>query len=248
MSLVILLVFFGVALLGVPLAFSLGLSAIAGLLVSDVDLNLLPSRMMSAVNAFPLMSIPFFILEFRRSRRRDAFLRSLPDNLQLMAGSLRAGYGVLQAIDTVAHEAGPPTAEEFQRVLTEARLGMPVEEALEAMAERIDNADFRWVVLAINIQREVGGNLAEVLTTVGETMRARNRLKGEIRALTAEGRISAIVLASLPFAMALFLWTTNPGYLTPLIEETFGLIAIGVGVLLMAAGAFWLKKIVDIEI
>jgi tight adherence protein B len=102
--------------------------------------------------------------------------------------------------------------------------------------------------MAIEIQREVGGNLAEVLQTVGDTMRARNRLKGEIKALTAEGRISAFVLGSLPFAMALFLWTTNPGYLEPLLTETFGLIAIGVGVLLMAGGVFWLKKIVDIEI
>ena len=100
----------------------------------------------------------------------------------------------------------------------------------------------------MTIQREVGGNLSEVLQTVADTMRARNRLKGEIRALTAEGRISAVVLGILPFAVAGFLAVNNPDYLAPLIESTFGQIAIGVGVLLMAAGIWWLRKIVDIEV
>lgn len=102
--------------------------------------------------------------------------------------------------------------------------------------------------MAIEIQREVGGNLAEVLQTVGDTMRARNRLKGEIDALTAEGRISAFVLGSLPFFMAGFLWATNREYLEPLLTETFGQIMIGVGVILMIAGIIWLRKVVDIEI
>lgn len=102
--------------------------------------------------------------------------------------------------------------------------------------------------MAIEIQREVGGNLAEVLTTVAETMRQRNRLHGEIRALTAEGRISAIVVGCLPFALAGFLYLTNPTYLQPLFTETFGRIAIGVGLLLMTAGIVWLRKIVNIEV
>jgi tight adherence protein B len=119
---------------------------------------------------------------------------------------------------------------------------------LNGIVNRTQSEDFEWAVMAIDIQREVGGNLAEVLQTVADTMRARNRLKGEIKALTAEGRISAFVLGALPFAMALFLWTTNRDYLEPLIQETFGRIAIGAGLLLMAGGIFWLKKIVDIEI
>jgi tight adherence protein B len=123
-----------------------------------------------------------------------------------------------------------------------------VADALEGIVERTQSDDFEWAVMAIEIQREVGGNLAEVLTTVADTMRARNRLKGEIKALTAEGRISAFVLGALPFAMALFLWTTNRSYLQPLLDSTFGRIAIAVGVLLMAGGVFWLKKIVDIKI
>ena len=104
------------------------------------------------------------------------------------------------------------------------------------------------MVMAIEIQREVGGNLSEVLQTVANTMLSRNRLKGEIQALTAEGRISAIVLGSLPFALAAFLWFSNRDYLQPLLDETVGRIAILVGVMLMGAGIFWLRKIVDIEI
>ena len=102
--------------------------------------------------------------------------------------------------------------------------------------------------MAIDIQREVGGNLAEVLQTVADTMRARNRIKGEIRAMTAEGRISAIVLGSLPFFLFAFLWFSNQSYLLPLLESNFGRIAIAVGLLLMGAGIFWLRKIVDIEV
>jgi tight adherence protein B len=116
------------------------------------------------------------------------------------------------------------------------------------VVDRTQSNDFEWAVMAIEIQREVGGNLAEVLQTVADTMRARNRLKGEIRALTAEGRISALVLGALPFVLFGFLWATNREYLQPLLDSVFGQIAIGVGILLMAGGLFWLKKIVDIEI
>jgi tight adherence protein B len=165
-----------------------------------------------------------------------------------MSTSLRAGYSLLQATEAVSSEAQNPTAREFGRAISEARLGITVTDSLNGIVERTQSQDFEWAVMAIEIQREVGGNLAEVLQTVADTMRARNRLKGEIRALTAEGRISAFVLGSLPFLMALFIWTTNRDYLQPLFDEPFGRIAIGVGLLLMAGGVFWLKKIVDIEI
>jgi tight adherence protein B len=155
---------------------------------------------------------------------------------------------LLQSTEAVASEAPNPTAREFGRAIAEARLGRTVGDSLRGIVDRTQSKDFEWAVMAIEIQREVGGNLAEVLQTVGDTMRARNRLKGEIKALTAEGRISAFVLGILPFAMALFLWTTNPEYLQPLFDTTFGRISIGVGVLMMGAGIFWLKKIVDIEI
>jgi tight adherence protein B len=168
--------------------------------------------------------------------------------LTLISTSLRAGYSLLQATEAVATEAPNPTAREFGRAIAEARLGRPVVQALQGITTRTQSQDFEWAVMAVEIQREVGGNLAEVLQTVSETMRQRNRLKGEIRALTAEGRISAIVLGLLPFAMAGFLFTTNPEYIGTLFESTFGIVAMIAGGLLMLAGIIWLRKIVNIEV
>jgi tight adherence protein B len=166
----------------------------------------------------------------------------------LISTSLRAGYSLLQAVEAVATEAPNPTAREFGRAIAEARLGRPVVQALQGISTRTQSQDFEWAVMAIEIQREVGGNLAEVLQTVAETMRQRNRLKGEIRALTAEGRISAIVLASLPFVMAFFLYTSNKPYIMLLFTNTFGIIAAIVGLVLMIAGIIWLRRIVNIEV
>ena len=192
--------------------------------------------------------IAVYLIKWTGAREKKKFENQLPDTLTLMSTSLRAGYSLLQATEAVSSEAPDPTAREFGRAIAEARLGRTVTQALEGVVERTQSSDFEWAVMAIEIQREVGGNLAEVLQTVADTMRARNRLKGEIRALTAEGRISAFVLGALPFLMFLFLWTTNRTYLEPLLQSTFGLIALGVGLLLIAGGIFWLKKIVDIEI
>ncbi|MGA7270081.1 MAG: type II secretion system F family protein [Acidimicrobiia bacterium] len=182
----------------------------------------------------------------RREKRR--FENQLPDTLTLLSTSLRAGYSLLQAVEAVAAEAPDPTAREFGRAIAEARLGRSVTDALNGISERTQSEDFEWAVMAIEIQREVGGNLAEVLGTVADTMLQRNRLRGEIRALTAEGRISAYVLGGLPFALGGFIYATNPEYIQPLFENTFGLVAIGVGLVLMAAGILWLRKIININV
>ena len=195
-----------------------------------------------------LLILMVLVINFTGRRERKNFEKQLPDTLTLMSTSLRAGYSLLQAIEAVSAEAPNPTAREFSRAIVEARLGRSVSDSLNGIVERTNSADFDWAVMAIDIQREVGGNLSEVLETVADTMRARNRLKGEIMALTAEGRISAIVLGSLPFGLFAFLWFSNREYLLLLIESEFGLMAIGVGVLLMTAGTLWLKKIVNIEI
>ncbi len=188
------------------------------------------------------------LLNFLGGREKRRFENQLPDTLTLISTSLRAGYSLLQAVEAVAAEAPNPTAREFSRAIVEARLGRQVVAALQGITTRTQSQDFEWAVMAIEIQREVGGNLAEVLQTVSETMRQRNRLKGEIRALTAEGRISAIVLGILPFAMGGFLYASNPDYIKTLFETTFGIVALIAGGLLMIAGGIWLKKIVDIEV
>ena len=187
-------------------------------------------------------------VNFIGGREKHRFEDQLPDTLTLLSTSLRAGYSLLQAVEAVAAEAPQPTSREFGRSIAESRLGRPVVAALQGITERMQSEDFAWAVMAIEIQREVGGNLAEVLQTVADTMLQRNRLRREIKALTAEGRISAVVLGLLPFAMALFLVVSNPDYLEPLITTTGGIIAIVVGGLLMIAGGFWLRKIVNIEV
>jgi tight adherence protein B len=220
-----------------------GLAAVGG-----VFLAIFNSALFGLI-AFGVLLILFvFLINYAGNRERKRFEKQLPDTLTLLSTSLRAGYSLLQAIEAVAQEAPDPTAREFSRAVAETRLGRSVPDALNGIVSRTQSKDFEWATMAIEIQREVGGNLAEVLQTVGDTMRARNRLKGEIRALTAEGRISAFVLGSLPFAMASFLWFSNRDYLQPLLDETFGRIAIAAGLLLMGAGIWWLKKIVDIEI
>ncbi len=226
----------------------IALVVISGLFVgilTAIVVNLLGGILLGLIAAF----VPFAILEIRRSRRRDAFLRQLPDTLQLMAGSLRAGHGVLQAIDSVSKEAGPPAAEEFGRVITEARLGMPIEDSLSEMAERIDNPDFRWVVLAINIQREVGGNLAELLDTVAEVLREREMLRRQISVLSAEGRLSAYVLIGLPIVLAIYLILVRPEYISTLVTSgLIGYTLVGGAVFLMLVGVIWIRKLIKIEV
>lgn len=229
---------------GEAIAAGLGIALILGVLTALFTFKLVNGAIVAAV----AMLFVFAAINFVGKREKKKFEKQLPDTLTLLSTSLRAGYSLLQAVEAVASEAPNPTAREFSRAITEARLGIPVTDALDAITERTQSEDWRWAAMAIEIQREVGGNLAEVLQTVADTMLARNRIKGEISALTAEGKISAYVLGSLPFAMGLFLWTTNREYLQPLLDETMGQLAIGAGLLLIAAGIFWLKKIITIEV
>jgi len=229
---------------GEAIAAAIGLALVLGLVSAVVTFSVV----IGVVVLVGTLVLAYGVVNFIGNREKRKFENQLPDTLVLLATSMRAGYSLLQAVEAVAQEAPNPTAREFQRSIAEARLGVPVVDALRGITRRTQSADFEWAVMAIEIQREVGGNLSEVLQTVADTMHARNRLKGEIRAMTAEGRISAIVLGLLPVALGLFLWTTNPGYLAPLFENTLGLVAVGVGVLLMGAGFLWLRKIIDIEV
>ncbi len=186
-------------------------------------------------------------LRFKASRRNSAFAEQLGDALMIMAGALRSGFGVGQAIDTVAEEMDDPIGTEFRRAILETRLGRDMEDALDGIARRVQNEDFEWVVDAMRINRQVGGDLAQILDQVAETIRARNRLKRQVAALTAEGRISALVLGVLPIGMGLILYTSNPDYMDPLFSRTIGWVMLGVAVGLLVTGALWLKKLIDIE-
>lgn len=192
--------------------------------------------------------LPIIFLDVAVERRKRAFEDQLPDILSLVAGSLRAGWGLLQAIEMVVREMGPPASEELKRVETEARLGLPVEEALWKMAERLNSNDFRWAVSAINIQRDVGGNLAEVLDIVAATMRDRAALRRHIRALTAEGRLSAVVLVALPFVELFLLLMINPEYMAPVFSSLFGVVLFTVGTILLLIGIVWLQRVIRVEV
>ncbi len=194
------------------------------------------------------LGLPYAYLAVKESRRTSAFLAQLPDTLQLVAGSLSAGYSMPQAMDTVVREGSQPVTGEFNRALIEARLGVPMEDAMEGIAERMKSKDFAWVVMAIRIQREVGGNLAELLTTVSDTLRDRETLRRQVKVLSAEGRLSAWILGLLPIVFALYLVLAQPSYLRPLVSELLGWLLLGVGVVLLLIGALWMRKAVKVEV
>jgi tight adherence protein B len=216
----------------------------------------LPLLTLAATRSLPLtlatvplgVAVPLLFLSLRAGRRQARFEEQLPGTLHLLAGALQAGHSLQQAVVTAAQEAGDPIAGELQRVLTEARLGRPLEEAFDAMAERMGSLDFKWTVMAINLQRQVGGNLAEVLTTVGQTIRERSALKRQVRALSAEGRLSCAVLTVLPVLMFGALLVFNPVFLSPLYTTRTGLLMLAAAGVLMAGGVAWMKKLTEIEV
>lgn len=192
--------------------------------------------------------VPWLFLSVRQSRRESAFLAQLPDTLQLLAGSLQAGYSLPQAMESVARESKPPISVEFNRAMIEARLGLPPEEALDGIAARTHSRDFSWIVMAIRIQREVGGNLAELLSTVAETLRERERLHRQIRTLSAEGRLSAVILAALPFVFVGYLLLNQPFYLAPLYATPAGRLLSLIGLVLLLTGLEWMRRAIKVEV
>lgn len=185
------------------------------------------------------------VLGFLAGRRRAAFADQLDDSLQLLAGSLRAGHSLLRAVDAVSREAEDPTSVEFSRILNETRVGRELVDSLEDTARRMGSDDFSWVAQAIAIHREVGGDLAEVLDTVGQTIRERNQIRRQVKALSAEGRLSGLVLILLPVGVSGFLMLTNPSYLQKLTSSVLGWGMITAAVILIVVGALWLRKVVS---
>jgi tight adherence protein B len=204
----------------------------------------------SVLGLLLLVAVPFgarLLLKFRAARRQAAFADQLDDSLQLMAGSLRAGHSLLRAVDSVSQEADAPTSEEFSRIVNETRVGRDLNDALDEVAQRMGSDDFIWVAQAIAIHREVGGNLAEVLDAVGHTIRERNAIRRQVKALSAEGKLSAIVLMALPFGVTGFISITNPSYLAKFTQSFTGYAMLGVAGVMLLVGAFWLKKTVAIK-
>ena len=186
-------------------------------------------------------------LGHRTRKRQEAFADQLIDVLQLLSGSIRSGFGLMQAMDTVAQEIPDPAGEEFQRVKVEIQLGRDVNEALLAMAARVGSEDFKWVVDAINIHREVGGDLANILDSVMDTVRDRIAVRRRIRTLSAEGRISGLVLTLLPVILALVMFILNPDYISSLFTTEVGRILVVIGIGLMLIGGLWMRHLTSLK-
>jgi tight adherence protein B len=185
----------------------------------------------------------WFRLAHLEGKRQKTFSDDLPETLQLLAGSLRGGQSMLQAIQTVADEADEPTASEFQRLITEARLGRDLSVSFRDLSRRMDSKDFDWVVTAIEIHREVGGDLSSILDRVGNTIRARNRVLGQVKALSAEGRMSGLLLFMLPPGMLAAISMLNPEYLKEMTGEAAGQMMLAAAAVLLGIGGLWLKKL-----
>ncbi|NYE38910.1 tight adherence protein B [Nocardioides cavernae] len=192
--------------------------------------------------------VPWWWLKRKHSKRLAAFNAQLAETLTLMAGGLSAGLSLPQAVDTVVREGHQPMAGELGRALVEQRLGIPIEETLENVAERMESEDFSWVVMAIRIQREVGGNLAELLNTVSETLRDREYLRRQVRVLSAEGRFSGYVLTGLPIALFCYMLVFKGDFVKPLYTTGTGYVMCAVAIGMLAAGSFVMSRLTKIKV
>jgi tight adherence protein B len=227
----------------VLLQIGLGLGAgLAGYLVTSGNL------MITVLLLLVAGVLPWLYLGMKASKRIRAFQGQLADALQLLAGGLKAGLSFAQSLDTIVREGVEPMAGEFRRALVQARLGMGVEDALDTVADRMESDDLRWVVMAVRIQREVGGNLAELLLTVATTLRERDYLRRQVRSLSAEGRLSAYVLCAMPFVFLAYMTAVNPSQLSDMFHTAIGIALCVIGLLLMAVGVFWMSRVVKVEI
>lgn len=206
----------------------------------------------STSNAITVLALLLFgpplVLRFLVSRRRKQFADQLPDALITLAGSLRAGRSLGQAMEALSREVADPMGRELRKVVAEVRLGRTLQEALGDAAARIASDDFRWAVLAMQIQAEVGGNLAELLDQVAQTMRERSRMRGEVKALTAEGRASALMLVIMVPGLGLAMWALNPSYMEPLFSTSTGHIMLGISAVMIGGGYAWMNSMVKIDV
>ncbi|MDQ2758033.1 MAG: type II secretion system F family protein [Actinomycetota bacterium] len=194
------------------------------------------------------LSLPPLALTFLVRRRSRRFERQLPEVLTLIASSLATGFSLLQSLDAVARDAGEPAAKEFGRAIAECRIGTDVEESLGRMARRMDSRSMEWTAMAIQIQRQVGGNLAETLRTTAATLREREMLRRHVAGLSAEGKLSAYILVGLPVGLFLFFLRTNYDYISLLWTTPVGWGMSGAGLVSLTIGVFWMSKVVVVEV
>ena len=222
---------------------SLGLAAVgAGLSVWAVNLYVAP------VGAVAFFVLPWLWLYMKRATRLKRFAGQLPDAMELVARALRAGHSLAAGMHVVAEEMPAPICKEFSRVYEEQNLGISLEDALNGMCDRVPNLDLRFFVTSVAIQRQTGGDLAEILDRIGHVIRERFKILGQVKALTAEGRLSGVVLIALPIGLFLMMMYMKPDYIELLWKDPLGVKMSIAAVVLMIVGSIAIKKIVDIKV
>jgi tight adherence protein B len=205
----------------------------------------------SVLLALAALAIPFGVRIFIRRRVdqvRNQFAEQLPDNLQVLASALRAGHSLVGALSVVVDDAPEPSRSEFRRVVADEQLGVPLDHSLEVVARRMDNRDLDQVALVATLQRDTGGNTAEVLDRVTDTVRARFELRRLVKTLTAQGRMSRWVVSLLPLGLFTVITLMNPGYLRPLYTHTSGRILLVISVIMIVSGSLVIRRIVNFKV
>ena len=218
-------------------------------IIAFVFAGLLTMQLPVAILAFLFMPlVGWMLIQMKIRKRRKDFVNQLGDMLSMVASALRAGFSFVQAVEIVSKEMAAPMSVEVSKLIREINVGVPMETALEDINRRVECPEFELITTAVLIQRQVGGNLAQILDNISDTINERIRMKREVLALTAQGRMSAVVLALLPIALAAFLFSVHHDYFDPLLESPMGKVAIGIALLMELLGYLVIKRIVDIDV
>jgi tight adherence protein B len=222
--------------------------ALAGFVVAMLIGLLIRGALGLFVLGVAALIAPWFYLNHRAKRRRKQFMEQLADMAQMMGNSMRAGFSIIQSMELVGNEGPSPAKEEFERVVTEVKLGLPLDTALEHLYKRQPSEDLELMIVAVNVQRQIGGNLSEILAVISQTIRERVRFQRDLKALTAQARYSSYIITALPVCVALIInWMDEP-YESFLYTTTLGYIMLGVALCMLGLGFFFLNKIANIEV
>jgi tight adherence protein B len=222
-----------------------GILALAGYLVSFIITG---KSVTSAIIAAALIAAPFFYLHLKKRKRMEKFERQLPEGLELISRALRAGHALTGGIRLAADEFDDPLGPEFEKTLDEINFGISVTDALKNLAGRIDCPDLRYFIVSVILQRESGGNLAEIIDSIAYLVRERFKFRGKVQVLAAEGKLTAIILVALPFFVLIVLYFMNPAYLSVLFDEPAGRIVVGIALSMMVVGIIVIKKVINIKV
>ena len=235
----------GVPLLGTEFVLLLAVSAVAMGLIAVFATKKWYAGILAAIL---IVAVEYVYVLVRIERRSSSFTNQLGDCLMMVANALRAGFSFLQAMEMISKEMEPPISDEFKHVMRDIGLGATVERALDDMDKRVGSPDFSLVVTAVLIQQQVGGDLAQILDTISETIQDRIRMRREVKTLTTQGRMSGWILILTPIAMALFMTSSDPNYLDPLLKNPIGQMILAATIIMEIIGAIMINRIVNIEV